>query len=158
MNSYVDVSICLQHHGHLQSWWKFPSPYWEDCHNYNISQRYASNGSISGAAISSENFNLPSASSQGKSTGGPWSLDEKQLQMNILELIAALLTIMTFTMIQKDGTSIYFQMDNMAALSHFLNMVGKGRTQLVTISREIWYYLLRCRITVTAEYIQMQWI
>ena len=52
----------------------------------------------------------------GTTTGGTWSYQERTKHINILELIAVKLGILTFTK-GKSVTAIHLQIDNMTALS-----------------------------------------
>ena len=77
---------------------------------------------------------------------------EKISHINVMELKAATLTTMTFT-IAKKGISIQVRMDNMVALSYLMKMRGTQIQELVTTSKEIWNYLLLHKITITVEYL-----
>jgi len=85
---------------------------------------------------------------EGKSTGGEWTLAERQQHINVLELKAALLAIKTFTK-QTNPRAIHLLIDNQVALAHLVKM---GLT-LISLTKEIWSYLLAKGITLTAEYI-----
>ena len=92
------------------------------------------------------------ASCQGLSTGGAWSLQEKKLHINILEMIAAELAIKTFTK-GKTVKSIHLQVDNTTALKYIVKMGGTKNQTLIAIAKRIWEYLLSNAITLTVEYI-----
>ena len=92
------------------------------------------------------------ASCQRSSIGGPWSNEESQFHINILELRAAQLIIKTFTQ-TREVTSIYLQMDNMTALSYIAKMGGTKNSQLIAISQEIWNYLIKKNITISLEHL-----
>ena len=72
--------------------------------------------------------------------------------INILELIAVKLAILTFT-IGKSVTVIHLQIDNMTALSYLVKMGGSLNPELLQVAKEIWDYLLANGIAVTAEYL-----
>ena len=55
----------------------------------------------------------------------------------MLELIAAKLTIMTFTITKMKIISIHARMDNMVALNCLMKMEGTKSQELVTIIKEI---------------------
>lgn len=64
---------------------------------------------------------------RGNKTGGPWTAQEKKLHINVLELKAAKLAILTFTKLFPKVKAIHLQMDNMAALSYIAKMGGGQR-------------------------------
>ena len=64
------------------------------------------------------------AACQGQTTGGPWTLEEQKNHINILELKAAQLAILTFTYMHPQVHSIHLQTDNMVALSYIVKMGG----------------------------------
>ena len=84
--------------------------------------------------------------------GGTWSCQEKKKHINVLELIAVKLAILTFTK-GKLVTAIHLQIDKMAALSFLEKMGGTRSQELLQVAKEIWDYLLANRIAVKAEYL-----
>ena len=92
------------------------------------------------------------ASCQGITTGVRWSSVEKAWHINVLELEAVRLAILSFTKFKK-LKSIHLRIDNMTALSYLLNMGGTQNKHLIKISKEIWGYLIERKIHLTAEYI-----
>lgn len=56
-----------------------------------------------------------SAVCRGVQTGGQWSMKEKELHINALELLAVKLTLMTFTKMNNFKT-IHFEIENITAL------------------------------------------
>ena len=88
---------------------------------------------------------------QGSTTGGRWSSVEKAWHINVLELEAVRLAILSFTKFKKLN-SIHLRIDNMQ-LSYSINMGGTPNKYLIEISREIWGYLTERKIHLTAEYI-----
>ena len=89
---------------------------------------------------------------QGTTTRGTWSYQERAKHINILELIAVKLGILTFTK-GKSVTAIHLQIDNMTTLSYLVKMGGTRSPELLQVAKEIWDYLLANRIAVTAEYL-----
>ena len=87
--------------------------------------------------------------------GGPWSMEERKFHISVLELKAAKLAIMSFTLKERDAISVHGQhdMDNMTALSYLMKMGGTKSQELTAISKEIWQYLLKRKIRITAEYL-----
>ena len=93
------------------------------------------------------------AACQGQTTGGPWTAEEQKHHINILELKAAKLAILTFIRIHPEVKSIHLQMDNIVCLSYIVKMGGIHNKVLSDISKEIWDFLLLKEITFTAEYL-----
>ena len=121
-----------------------PSQQWQgiDC---NISSVITSDASMQGWG----------ASCRGHKTGGggPWSSIEGKNHINILELKAAKLTILTFCHLFPQVQAIRIKMDNMVTLSYLVKMGGTHNKVLSDLSKEIWDYLLGKGITITAEYL-----
>eukprot|EP00794_Sanderia_malayensis_P004488 gene4488-5083_t len=92
------------------------------------------------------------AATQGMTTGGAWTQQEKKLHINILEMMAAEMAIKTFTK-GKNVKSIHLKVDNMTALHYILKMGGTKNMTLIAITKRIWEYLLANGITLTVEYI-----
>ena len=86
------------------------------------------------------------------STGGQWKAEEKFLNINLQELIAAELAIKTFTKERKPA-SIHMKIDNTSALSYIVKMGGTKSWDMLVVAKRIWDYLLRHQITITAEWI-----
>ena len=89
------------------------------------------------------------ASCQEQRTGGPWSREEQDLDIQMLELKAVQLAILTFTKLIKPKC-IHIQMDNTSALCYLAKM---GGTQNKMMFKEIWSYLLTYNIMITVEYL-----
>ena len=89
---------------------------------------------------------------QGTTTGGTWSYQERAKHINILELIAVKLAILTFTK-GKSVTAIHLQIDNMTALSYLVKMGETHSPELLQVAKEIRDYLLANGIAVTAEFL-----
>ena len=87
------------------------------------------------------------ATCQEISTGGPWSQEEQKAHINILELKAAHLAILTFTKFQI-VQRIHVQMDNKIALSYLVKMGGTHNKDTLGLSKQIWYYLQSKKITI----------
>ena len=89
---------------------------------------------------------------------GPWSNLVTREHINVLELKAAKLAIMTFTKMLPDVKVVHLRMNNMVALSYIKKMGGGegGITQntvLSELAKEIWDYLIVNGITFTVEYL-----
>jgi hypothetical protein len=92
----------------------------------------------------------------GPSTGGSWSLQEKQsFHINALELMAAELAIKTFVKLHP-VKSIHIRIDNTCALTYLLKMGGTKSKTLTEISKRIWDFLLSQEITLTASWISSE--
>ena len=85
-------------------------------------------------------------------TGGTWSMEEKQLHINVQELIAAEFAIRTFTR-NRIPRAIHMKIDNTTALSYLVKMGGTKNLQMIEITKRIWKFLLQHKITLTAEWI-----
>ena len=72
-----------------------------------------------------------------------------KVSQNVLELKAAKLAIMSFTLKERDAISVHIRMDNMTALSYLMKMGGTKNQELTAISKEIWQYLLKQKMTIT---------
>ena len=81
----------------------------------------------------------------------PW--EESALHINILELKAVKLAILAFTKNRVNLNSIHIQMDNMVALTYLVKMGGTSDQTLVSLSKQIWNYLISKQITLTAEHL-----
>ena len=78
-------------------------------------------------------------------------LVEKAWDMNVLELDAVRLAILSLTKFKK-LKSVHLRRDNMTALSYLLNMRGTQNKHLIEILKETWGYLIKKKIHLTAEY------
>ena len=86
---------------------------------------------------------------------GVWSLEEKEMHINILELKAVLFGLKTFV---KDLSNMHIRVrvDNMAAL-HILNNMGSIKNKkLNEIAKEIWSFATHRHIWLSAEYVASQ--
>lgn len=90
---------------------------------------------------------------RGRGTGGPWSSQEKKFHINILELKAIQIAILTFSKWFPEVKAIHIQTDNIVALSYLIKMGGTKNQDLTLLSKEIWEYLMREGITITAEHL-----
>ena len=69
---------------------------------------------------------------QGTTVGGTWSYQERTKHINVLELFAVKLPILTFTK-RKSVTSLHLQIENMTALPALLGKNG-GNSQSRTVT------------------------
>ena len=88
----------------------------------------------------------------GQSVGGQWTSQESSQHINLLELKAVHLALLIFSKI-RDMSAVHLQMDNMTALSYLVRMGGTHSKELTSIAKEIWDFLLKKQIKITAEYL-----
>ena len=72
------------------------------------------------------------ASCQGTRTGGPWSLEEKKLHINCLELMATFLALRTFLR-SHPVSHVHLRMDNQTAVAYINNMGGTVSAQAMRL-------------------------
>ena len=93
------------------------------------------------------------ASCEEQRTGGPWSREEQDLDIQILELKAVQLAILTFKKLIKPKC-IHIQMDHTSsALCYLVKMGGTQNKMMFELAKEIWSYLLTYNILITVEYL-----
>ena len=68
---------------------------------------------------------------------GEWSVEERKSHINVLDFKATKLAIMSFTLKEKNAISVHIC----------------TKQELTAISKEVWQYLLKRKITITAEYL-----
>ena len=91
----------------------------------------------------------------GVPTDGKWSEKEENLHINVLELIAANIAILTITKGQSNSLAIHLQIDNKTALSYLLKIGDTHNRELLHISKSIWSYFLSKQIAMSAEYLSI---
>ena len=89
---------------------------------------------------------------QGRRTGGPWSKKEQEYHINLLQLLAIKFALLTFSKMMN-FKSVHIQVHNQTALSYLLKMRGTKSQELPRVPKEIWNYLLKHQIMITAEYL-----
>ena len=87
---------------------------------------------------------------QGILTGGQWSKEEQLLHINLLELKAVKLALLSFSK-QESLKAVHIQVDNTTALLYLKKKGGIGNQMLLKLRKEIWQYLLKHQTTITAE-------
>jgi hypothetical protein len=92
------------------------------------------------------------ASSQGKSTGGPWTVEERKHHINYLELLAAFLALRAFVR-NKEKLSILLLLDNITAIAFINRMGGTHSVHLSDLAVEIWNWCICSNITIHAEHL-----
>lgn len=86
------------------------------------------------------------------STQGFWSVQERKLAINHLELIAAFLALKCFAKEDKD-CEILLRIDNTTAIAYINRMGGVQYPQLNKLARDIWNWCEERKIWVFASYI-----
>ena len=87
------------------------------------------------------------ASSQGLTTPGVWSKRERSLHINVLELQALKLALLSFTK-NKEIRAMHFQIDNTTALRYLTKIEGVKSLEMIKLRKEIWDYLLSLGIAI----------
>lgn len=86
---------------------------------------------------------------------GKWSLAEKALHINILELRVPQMALKTLGP-GWTNCHIHFKMDNKTAVTN-LNKMGNTKSEdLLEVTQQLWTYCLEKGITITAEYLPGQ--
>ena len=88
----------------------------------------------------------------GVSTGGTWSLQEKTMHINCLELLAADLTMKAFLK-ERHGISVLLQLDNSTAVAYINNLGGTVSSALTSLAKALWLWALERDILITAQHI-----
>lgn len=85
-------------------------------------------------------------------THGLWSIDERKLHINYLELLAVFLALKCFVSDQKD-CEILLRVDNTTAISYINKMGGVQFSKHNKLARQIWQWCERRNIWIFASYI-----
>ena len=88
---------------------------------------------------------------QGIRNEGQWSNKKLDLHINQTELLAIIFAILKFSKMLK-MSAIHIQVDNMKTLSYLQKMEEINNPGLMQISKEIWEFILRNRIMITAKH------
>ena len=73
---------------------------------------------------------------QGLTTQGVWSRQERPLHINLLELLAVKLALLSFFK-NREVRAILFQIDNTTALRYLKKMEGVKSLEMIKLSKEI---------------------
>ena len=84
------------------------------------------------------------------STVEQWPKEEQLLHINVLELKAVKLALLTFNK-QTSLKVVHFQIGNTTAIHYLVEMGKTGNQILLKLSKEIWQYLLKHQMTITVE-------
>ena len=85
-------------------------------------------------------------------TGGRWTEEYMYQHINVLELKAAYLGLLSLCK-EVTGVHILLQMDNVTAVSYVRNMGGTHSVLLNNIARDIWFWCMERNIWLTATHI-----
>ena len=87
-------------------------------------------------------------------TGGQWKLEEKDLHINVKEIIAADLAIRTYVKWkQPQPKSLLLQVDNTVALAYIANQGGTKSLDLLKYAKKIWEFLSERNIQISLEWL-----
>ena len=84
--------------------------------------------------------------------GGQWKPEEKDLHINVKEIIAADLAIRTFVK-WRQPKSILLQVDNTVALAYIANQGGTKSLSLLEYAKKIWEFLSEREIQISLEWL-----
>ena len=92
------------------------------------------------------------ASMLGSATGGLWSSTERNLHINVLEMLSGTFAIKAFA---KDHSNIHIRlkMDNTSAVAYVNHMGGTQSHKLSDAAKDLWTWWLNKGMTVSAEYL-----
>ncbi|KAM4748709.1 uncharacterized protein WCC33_006088 [Rhinophrynus dorsalis] len=86
------------------------------------------------------------------STGGRWSLDERDLHINYLELLAGSFALKSLAGDRVD-CCVLLRMDNVSAVRYVNRLGGTRSKPLAELARDFWHFCLDRNIMVQAEYL-----
>lgn len=92
------------------------------------------------------------AFSDGKRVNGNWSISERKLHINYLELLAIFLALKSLVR-DKANCAILLRVDNTTAISYVNRMGGIQYPHLNTVARQIWQWCETRQIWLFASYI-----
>ena len=85
-------------------------------------------------------------------TGGHWSFQECQLNINVKELLATFLALQTFAG-NKNGINVLLKLDNMTAVYYINRMGGTHSKRLMEVTSQMWDWSLDRKIVLTAKHL-----
>ena len=85
-------------------------------------------------------------------TGGPWTPQEKQEHINLLELLAVFLAVKSFATNQR-SIKILLRVDNITAIAFLNRMGGTASWALSNLATDIWKWCLERDILLHAEHL-----
>ena len=92
------------------------------------------------------------AATEGTSTGGLWSEEERQSHINHLELMGAELAVRTFTK-DRAVSRVHLRMDNKTAVCYINHMGGTRSRTMSHTACQLWEWCLGKGLMLSAEYL-----
>ena len=83
---------------------------------------------------------------------GQWTVEERGLHINVLELKGGLFALRTLAQDLRK-VHVHLKMDNRTAVSYIQKMGGTRSAQMLPITQEIWQFCLDREIFLSAEYL-----
>ena len=121
-------------------------------HHAQTSKRKISHGKITRELRTDASTHGWGALSEGISTGGRWSLQEAQLHINALELLAVFLGLKALCSLEHQG-HIKVLPDNTTAVSYLRNIRGSHSIPCNNIAHDIWMWCKDREIWLTPGHI-----
>ena len=100
-----------------------------------------------GAVLSTGSY-----SGDSRSTGGRWTVEEKQWHINVLELKAAYMGLKSFCT-DSQHSHIKLNMDNTTAIAYTNHMGGSHSRQCNGIAKDVWLFCIERNIWLTAAHL-----
>ena len=85
-------------------------------------------------------------------TGGQWSLEEQEMHINALELLAATLATRSFAK-DQDHITILIRTDNVTTMAYINHLGGTHSPLLNNLATQLWKWCLERHIFLTAEHL-----
>ena len=89
---------------------------------------------------------------QGESTGGCWSNEERQLHINVLELLAVWYGLRAFLK-NPQVRAVLIHSDNTTVVAYINKMGGTRSQDLMVLARKIWAWCLDQHIEISAQHV-----
>lgn len=90
---------------------------------------------------------------KGRRSHGHWNLNDLNLHINSLELMAAFFGLKCFAN-DKQGSNILLRIDNTTAIAYINRMRNSHFESLSTLTRELWLWCEQRNIWISASYIR----
>lgn len=85
-------------------------------------------------------------------TGGGWSQEEANYHINAKELLAASLSVQSFTK-NRQALAVHVRLDNVTAVAYLSRMGGTKSPLMNRITRDLWAWCSQREITLSVEHI-----
>ena len=89
---------------------------------------------------------------QDQKIGGPWTVEEKSLHINCLELLGATFAVQSFAR-DRQNVVIQIHLDNTTAVAYVNHMGGTRSPQLCAMAKSLWDWCLQRHIFIVASHI-----